>query len=402
MKILAILSTVALCALCCDTATAQSSSPNNAAAALVKAAQGTPAKTSDSASTTAPASASGTAHTSAAPVASAAAFASSPKQQHPLAPKRPAVHAASPLTKQPATPIFEKTVPAPAPPSRSGLPFSPNSMNDRGIKAFAMPLDSKLVVFPYDPNYTYPLYCRVGMFTRIKLAPDEKVKGFYLSNQVTWIHHVTKDRNSVLVMAMAEGTNTASLVTTKRDYEISFTTVPEPENWYQRVSWHFPLSNFEEDVDSLENKSPLEDVDSFSEVKTTRSDRTAPATGADRTPPGADDPEMVNLDKVNFNYTIEGDAPFKPSMVFDDGRSTWFKMPRNQDAPAFFALSKDGDGIPLTPVPKGQFVVVGQVLPYGALLKIGKDEVRIKNKGADCGFFGRGCWNGAGARNIRD
>lgn len=400
MKILTIVSvlTTALASGFCQPAAAQSSNPGNAAAALVKAAQGTPAQASVSATVTAPASATGSVQASSTPAAPAASV----KQLQPAAAKRPAAHAAPSKAKQPAAPLLESTVPALAPYARSGLPFSPNSMYDRGIKPFAMPLDSKLVVFPYDPNYTYPLYCRVGMFTRIKLEPGEKVIGFYLSDQVRWIHHVAKDRTTVLVMAMAESPNSASLRTTKREYELSFTTVPEPENWYQRVSWHIPLSNFEEDIEGTEHKTPLDDVDSFAEAKTARNDRTTPAASTDLPQPGGNDPDMVDLDKVNFNYAIEGDAPFKPTMVFDDGRSTWFKMPKNQDAPAFFALSKDGNGIPLTPVPKGQFVVVGQALPYGALLKIGKDEVRIKNKGADCGFFGRGCWNGAGARNIRD
>ncbi len=403
MKSLAIISsaaTVMLAGFCipagAQPSISQPANPSNAAAALVKAAQASPAKASASASATSPASSASTA------LAAQATPAASVTQKQVAPAKRPAAHSAPVKPKQPAVPMIETAAPPQIAPTRSGLPFSPNSINDRGIKAFAMPLDSKLVVFPYDPNYTYPLYCRVGMFTRIKLEPGERVIGFYLSDQVRWIQHVAKDRTTVLVMPMAESPNSASLRTTKREYELFFTTVPEPENWYQRVSWHIPLSNFEEEIDGADSKAPLDEVDSFSEAKTSRSDRQTSANTADRTTPAGDDPDMVNLDKVNFNYTIEGDASFKPSMVFDDGRSTWFKMPKSQDAPVFFALFKDGEGIPVTPVPRGQFVIVGQVMPYGALLKIGKDEVRIKNKSTDCGFFVRGCWSGAGARNIRD
>ena len=303
--------------------------------------------------------------------------------------------------KKIAKPLLVSNVNSPAQPARSAaLSTSPNAYLDHGIKAFSMPLDNKLVVFPYDPNYTYPLYARAGLFTRIALSPGEKVTGFYLSDQVRWIQHVTKNRGGVYVMPNAEGLyNTATLETSLRTYELSFTSVPESENWYQRVSWHIPTSNFEESIDSAEDKQLQQmEVDVLPDAQAVRNKHGQTAqTGASPHESGG-----VIVENLNYDYTIEGDASFKPSIVFDDGHKTWIAMPAETVAPVFFVLSKEGDGEPVSVTPQGKFVVIPQLLPFGALLKNGKEEIRIKNKHADCGFFGKDCWNKSGARNIQN
>ena len=312
----------------------------------------------------------------------------------------PHVAPAKSKIKQPAKPLLVSTANSLAQPARSAaLPASPNGYLDHGIKAFSMPLDNKLVVFPYDPNYTYPLYARAGLFTRIALSPGEKVTGFYLSDQVRWIQHVTKNRGGVYVMPNAEGLyNTATLETSLRTYELSFTSVPESENWYQRVSWHIPTSNFEESIDSAEDKQLQQmEVDVLPDAHAAHKHLQTVQTAASPHESGG-----VIVENLNYDYTIEGDAPFKPSIVFDDGHKTWIAMPSETAAPVFFVLSKAGDGEPVSVTPQGRFVVIPQLLPFGALLKNGKEEIRIKNKHADCGFFGRDCWNKSGARNIQN
>ncbi len=272
-----------------------------------------------------------------------------------------------------------------------------NGIDGKGITPYAMPLDNKLVVFPYDPNYVYPILGRSQLFTRIALAPAEKVVGFYLSDQIRWISHVAKSRESVFVMPLQDGlTNTATLVTTLRTYDLSLKSVPASHNWYQRVSWHIPQSAFEEEIEPADGLSAASDEVS-EHLPAARDDSRL----AQRMAQPNEAPSLLDVKQLNFNYSIEGDAPFKPSMVFDDGRTTWVKLPEDADAPVFFALSRSGEAEPVKPYPRDGYMVVQRPLPHGLLLKINKDEVRIKNRERDCGFFSRDCWKKNGASNIR-
>lgn len=267
------------------------------------------------------------------------------------------------------------------------------TIDGKSITPYAMPLDNKLVVFPYDPNYVYPVLGRSQLFTRIALTPSEKVVGFYLSDQIRWISHVAKSRESVFVMPLQDGlTNTATLVTTLRTYDLSLKSVPASQNWHQRVSWHIPQSVFEEEIDVAGGLSAASEG---------APDHLPVASSDSRIGQPDESPTLLDVKHLNFNYSIEGDAPFKPSMVFDDGRTTWVKLPEDADAPVFFALSRSGEAEPVKPYPRDGYMVVQRPLPHGLLLKINRDEVRIKNRERDCGFFSRNCWKKNGANNIR-
>ena len=89
----------------------------------------------------------------------------------------------------------------------------------------------------------------------------------------------------------------------------------------------------------------------------------------------------LSPENLNFEYVISGDASFRPTQVFDDGKFTWVRMPKTQDMPAFFMVAEDG-GIELINTHlRGDYVVV-QRLVSKLLLKLGKTEVKVeRNKG---------------------
>jgi type IV secretion system protein VirB9 len=90
-------------------------------------------------------------------------------------------------------------------------------------------------------------------------------------------------------------------------------------------------------------------------------------------------------------------------MVFDNGRFTWFKFPKLQDLPPIFAIDPtSGEAQLMSFTPRNGYFIVPALLPGGALLKLGKEEVRIKNlnaKGECGGFFQRDCSPVANIRN---
>ncbi len=83
-------------------------------------------------------------------------------------------------------------------------------------------------------------------------------------------------------------------------------------------------------------------------------------------------------ERLRFSYAIEGDAPFRPQMVFDDGKFTWIRLaPNVQELPALFVLS--GEEVELVNyTQRGDYLLINRLVP-GLLLKLGKAEVKVRN-----------------------
>jgi len=86
-------------------------------------------------------------------------------------------------------------------------------------------------------------------------------------------------------------------------------------------------------------------------------------------------PIGVSPDKLNFDYTVKGSAPFKPETVFDDGKSVWLRLPA--DAPFAVPIVKDhGDTVTPNFIRRGQYIVV-QEMASKIVLRAADDEVTI-------------------------
>lgn len=272
-------------------------------------------------------------------------------------------------------------VPSAALASSSSKAKAPASLDD------ASPVNPKtrLVVFNYDPNLSYQIVGLDGVYTHIDLRPGEVVQGLYLSDTTRWRHHVAANKERIFLKPTAPGLfNTATLVTNKRVYELTFTSVSADAPWYQRVRWSIPD----------ESAVPLDQATGVFEEK----DPAAGAKNADRAlidalaamngagagaSPAAG---RVAPDKLNFSYKIEGDAAFKPRVVFDDGKFTWIQVSGHQDMPAVFSINKSGTHEVINYTVNGDYIVITRVLD-GLLLKLGSDEVRVL-RNANCGLFG--------------
>lgn len=292
------------------------------------------------------------------------------------------------------------------------------------IRPRASQFDPRLVVFPYTADYIYPIRTKRGEFTHIELAEGEQFIDLGLPDKVLWSVEVSKATlRDVYVKPMIPNNSAgATLITSLRRYELSFSVGDDDDGgvWYQRVSWEngdrftpngggrsFTWRGAGETEPSPALATlPARTVLPPSGIQTAGSvvgggrgmGIDAPASiqrERESAPACAQTP--VQVDRLNFNYEVEGDAPFKPSMVFDDGRFTYFKFPRVQDMPILFALNPTSGNAEIEGiVPCKNHYLVQALLPGGALLKLGKAEVKIVNKDAQgCGFFrslfGGGC-----------
>lgn len=294
----------------------------------------------------------------------------------------------------------EASAPDTAPPrAQAGAARKPANaaVRPRVVQAAPVPsrpasIDPRLVVFPYSPNHIYPIVSLLNNYTHIELAEGERHIGFIWPDKLLWTAKVSKTKRDIFIKPLlANNPVSATLITNLRRYQLSLSSVDKDSDgtWYQRVSWEV----VDDDMDSA--SMDMMASSAFSEAE----EVTAPPAGLSLPSAGqrvarspACGQSRVQVGSLNFNYEVEGDAPFKPLMVFDDGRFTWFKFPPVQDMPPLFALNPStGDAELETFIPcDGNFAVVQALLPGGALLKLGKAEVRIiNNKTQRCsGFLG--------------
>ena len=94
------------------------------------------------------------------------------------------------------------------------------------------------------------------------------------------------------------------------------------------------------------------------------------------TPP----PKPLPPERRNVAYTYTGSRDLLPSLVFDDGRFTYFKWPDNSGTPAVFMVSPDGSESIVNYSFRDGFQVVEQLAPRFRL-RDGKAVTTVINEG---------------------
>lgn len=224
--------------------------------------------------------------------------------------------------------------------------------------------DSRLVEFVYDRDNTYLVLAKPKAVTHIQFAPDELIQSLAAGDTSSWDLTPTKNRRHLFVKPTYEdGETSLTVLTTKRSYQFVLRSTGDGKKWYQRVSWLYSRD--------LELSLDLEGDDVASAagapITVTKAQGASAAPDLGHIDPGA----------LAFGYEIVGDAPFRPRVIFDDGRFTYFKMPASlQELPALFAVI-DGQEYSLVNFEvKGDYLVAQRLLT-SAVLKLGRAEVRV-------------------------
>jgi len=251
--------------------------------------------------------------------------------------------------------------------------------------------DTRLVLFHYDADLTYAIKCKEGLYTHIEVAQGDVIKGFYLSDSINWKYHISGDKRRLFIKPTVSGQFTAAtLVTEKRTYEITLSSVKQNESWYQRVTWSYPSEQTDSGDPLTGNASGIYEepvqLDSTSKTDLQGDSKTKLRVGPqfdEDLPVGTVDPS-----KMSFGYTVTGTSAFKPVTVFDDGRFTWLRFDKKmQDMPAIFLLNNEGKAEVLPYTTHGDYILISRLVT-GILLKLGNEEVRITKRAQHCGIFG--------------
>lgn len=274
--------------------------------------------------------------------------------------------------------------------------------------AVPMPLDARLVTFNFDRDYDYPVLMRPFTMVHLEFAPGESLKGYYASDMSAsrWTFKPARTKRDLFVMSKGDNLlNTATIITNLRTYQVTFVSASKG-SYYKRVNW----------AGDTDQDSAAAGLDTFGGNGPAPRGSNGPLGGTEWDAPASPPPrsaaparfdqsgrpaDIVDISNANFDYRIDGSAPFKPAMVFDDGKFTWIQLPANvQEIPAIFALGADGTAELVNFTVRRNYFVVQRLFPDGALLKLRKDEVRIFNRrGKACGLFGCGV---SGVKNLNN
>lgn len=236
---------------------------------------------------------------------------------------------------------------------------------DYASQPIEAPHENRIVQYTYSPEIIFRVFTVPKHHTHIQLDADEGlIEKPMIGDSIQW--KAAGSPNNIYIKPTRPGIETSlTLVTNKRTYQFQLISGQDPETStvYQKVSFNYPD---EEAGVKLRQKMA---ISAESAERQRLSDQIITRN--------------VDPSSLNFAYNIEGDAPFTPVAVYNDGKFTYLIMPKTQDVPAVFLVDDEGNPslINYKVLDNGKIRV--ERVAKGLLLKLNESEVKIslKSKG---------------------
>jgi type IV secretion system protein VirB9 len=220
---------------------------------------------------------------------------------------------------------------------------------------------AEVVTLDWHKHGTYEIPIRVGMFSTLSLPADSPIVQVAFTNKAALQVSVIPATNAIMVRLMQPISVPGAIVTSKRIYYITIT--PSDALWYQGVYWR---NGAQDDV-----------PESMAAAYVSPAASAAPASSTQHSPL-----EASLGGQPNFDYSMHGNADFRPLAVWDNGRFTWIQFPRNvQELPAVFIKDRNGLSIVnYTVHDHGTQILVNRLMPE-FVLRVGHEDVTVKAGG---------------------
>nr|WP_238554763.1 TrbG/VirB9 family P-type conjugative transfer protein [Paraburkholderia hospita] len=235
-------------------------------------------------------------------------------------------------------------------------PMSPVNPFNSGSDPLTMPGDVRIGVFPYSRDQIFKVLTAPLKLTTIELEPGEKlIADPAMGDSVQWEIDDDKMNHVFIKPHKADLVNTLHLTTNRREYDFTLIASPAGGFFYQTVRFQY-------------HRAPMTRAN-------VRDDASVAGVGGGER--AADSGSIsVSPDKLNWDYSVDGSAEFKPEVVFDDGHSIWMRMPANAQTWPVPMYKDHGDRVVGNFIRRGDFLVF-QRLADEIVLVSGKDEVTV-------------------------
>lgn len=229
-------------------------------------------------------------------------------------------------------------------------------------------LDSRVRTYAYSPDVVYTLQVTVGMHTHVQLGADEElIEKPKLGETIQW--RISGNEKNLYIKALKDDTLTSlTLVTSKRTYQFELVSTKKSSERIQKAYFSYPD----------DDERVLMDARSRQEKTTVAQAAESRRLKEQELTPKPLEPGSISI------YKIEGPDDFKRMHVFDDGRSTWVRMPPgSQDLPVVFMVGDDKKLMPVNytvidreSATDRDVIKIERTAPRW-ILKLGKIEIRV-------------------------
>ena len=209
-------------------------------------------------------------------------------------------------------------------------------------------------VYPYTTGALYQLYAAPNQVTDIALEVGEKLVSVSAGDTVRWVVGDTTSGEGraaqvhILIKPIGADLQSNLVITTdRRTYHLEMHS--SEKTYMASVSWTYPASQ----LLALKQRS---EADAGAVVHT-----------------------GVNIEQLKFRYRIEGDAPWKPRQVFDDGAKVYIQFPSGlaqSEAPPLFVIGPDAKPALVNYRVRGTTYIVDRLFA-AAELRLGTEPQRI-------------------------
>jgi type IV secretion system protein TrbG len=212
-------------------------------------------------------------------------------------------------------------------------------------------------VYPYTTGALYQLYAAPNQVTDIALEAGEKLVSVSAGDTVRWVVGDTTSGEGkaaqvhILIKPIGADLQSNLVITTdRRTYHLEMHS--SEKTYMASVSWTYPASQ-------------------LLALRKQRSEADVAATVVADT--------GVNIEQLRFRYRIEGDAPWKPRQVFDDGAKVYIQFPSGlaqSEAPPLFVVGPDAKPALVNYRVRGTTYIVDRLFA-AAELRLGTEPQRI-------------------------
>lgn len=240
-------------------------------------------------------------------------------------------------------------------------PTPKSDVIDLAAQAIPAPKENRIVRYTYSPDVIFRILSAPNLTTHLELGEDEGVKETpAIGDQAQWM--VTGGPRHLFIKPLRYDLETSlTVVTNKRTYQFQLIAgKTAAAQVFQKVSFLYP--------------------DREMEVKLRKDTETAVVEAEQNRLAGQVVATNVDPATLDFGFKIDGDANFRPTTAYTNGKFTFLVMPNTQDTPAIFLLDENDNPSLINYQVKSNMIVVERVAAK-LLLKLGNAEVRVTKRG---------------------
>nr|BDH38358.1 TrbG/VirB9 family P-type conjugative transfer protein [Acidovorax sp. SUPP3334] len=261
--------------------------------------------------------------------------------------------------------------------------------------------DSRIRTIQYHANDVTVIRAQRGTVTRIVLEQDERIEVPVVglssdckSENDEWCISAIQGSNQIFVRPRDNATrNNMELHTSKRDYSFAFEVMDDSKishgkrsdtEPFFRVVFEYPKPKpLAETMTAADRSAAVESLLQRVEIAAARPVPQQASSSYGLSPSQRLKAEGIQIRNTNYSkQVLKGGTDAEPTMVFDDGRFTYFEFTGAREIPAVFAQGSDGDQTRVNWHMHGDFVVV-QRTAQKFTLRLGNAVVGIFNEAFD-------------------